>query len=226
MPAKPGAPARGAPARELILDAAERLFARRGFAATTIKQIAAAAGVNSALLYYYFRDKAAVYHAVLERRVQALVRGAVERLEAAGPPAARLRSFLEFQAETLASHPHLWPLMLRELVDHSARHVVGQLHLVNTAVFRRICALVEEGQRSGAFRAELDPRFAAISCVALILHFFTARPVVGVFLGYTTDGPPEDVIRAYARHAADLALAALAGPRPVPAGPRRKAARP
>lgn len=220
------APKPTASARDLILDAAEGLFARQGFAATTVKQVAAAAGVNSALLYYYFRDKEAVYRAVLERRVQVLVEGAVARLAAAGPPAARLRSFLEFQAEMLASNPHLWPLMLRELIDHSARHVVGQLQLVNTAVFRRLCALIEEGQRTGAFRAKLDPRFAAISCVAMILPFFTAKPVVGLFLGYTTEGPPADVIRRYARHAAEMALGALAA-RPLgPRSRRGKAARP
>jgi len=45
------------PTRDLILDAAEQLFAAQGFTATTIKQIGRAAGVNSALLYYYFADK-------------------------------------------------------------------------------------------------------------------------------------------------------------------------
>jgi AcrR family transcriptional regulator len=47
--------------RHLILDAAERLFAAQGFPRTTIKQIGQAAGVNSALLYYYFGDKDRLY---------------------------------------------------------------------------------------------------------------------------------------------------------------------
>jgi pyruvate formate lyase activating enzyme len=50
-----------------ILDAAEALFAQRGFAATTIKQIGAEAGVNSALLYYYFDDKETLYREMLRR---------------------------------------------------------------------------------------------------------------------------------------------------------------
>ena len=53
--------------RDSILDAAEALFARQGFDATTIKDIGTAAGVNAALLYYYFTDKATLYEAVLRR---------------------------------------------------------------------------------------------------------------------------------------------------------------
>lgn len=45
------------PTRDQILDASEALFARQGFRSTTIKEIASEAGVNSALLYYYFEDK-------------------------------------------------------------------------------------------------------------------------------------------------------------------------
>jgi DNA-binding transcriptional regulator YbjK len=54
-------PAPDARSRDLILDAAERLFAAQGFARTTIKQIGREAGVNSALLYYYFADKHQLY---------------------------------------------------------------------------------------------------------------------------------------------------------------------
>jgi AcrR family transcriptional regulator len=46
-----------APTQDLILDAAERLFARQGFTATTIKQIGKEAAVNPALLYYYYVSK-------------------------------------------------------------------------------------------------------------------------------------------------------------------------
>jgi TetR/AcrR family transcriptional regulator len=205
-----------------ILDAAEALFARRGFAATTIKQIAGAAGVNSALLYYYFADKERLYRAALDRLVRRMFGRTAPRLDAAGRPEDRLRAFLEAQVEVLLSHPHLYPLILRELVDYGAAHAVEQIRLVAATAFRRLCAVIEEGQRGGVFRRELDPRFAAISSVSVILHFFTARPAIGIFLGYTTAGPPAEVTRAYARHAVDFALAALAA---RPAHPARPAAR-
>jgi AcrR family transcriptional regulator len=52
--------------RERILDAAGAIFAMRGFRAATVRQISEAAGVNVALLHYYFKDKAGLYQAVLE----------------------------------------------------------------------------------------------------------------------------------------------------------------
>jgi TetR/AcrR family transcriptional regulator len=209
--------------RDQILDAAQASFAARGFVPTTIKDIAAAAGVNSALLYYYFRDKENLYRAVLARLIQGFVRRGVERLDAPGSPADRLRSFLELIGEAFGTDPHFYPLMLRELVDYSASHAVDQIKRVATTMFTRLCRVIEEGQRSGAFRADLDPRFAAISTVSVVAHFFTARPVVGLFLGYTVKGPPADVSRAYVGHAADFALAALA--RPVRRSRRKGAAR-
>ncbi|HEY3011702.1 MAG TPA: helix-turn-helix domain-containing protein, partial [Gemmatimonadales bacterium] len=101
-----------------ILDAAERLFAERGFSSTTVKQIARGARVNSALLYYYFGDKERLYRAVLERMVDALVSRTMGRLEADVPPPTRLRGFIEAQVETIIAHPCLPKLFVRELVDH------------------------------------------------------------------------------------------------------------
>ena len=196
--------------RDQILDAAERLFAEQGFPRTTIKQIGQAAGVNSALLYYYFADKERLYHEVLQRLVGGLVARTVSTLAAEGPPAARLRAFLEAQAEALAANPHFPRLLVRELADSDAAHAVEQLQLLAATTFRRLCDLIEEGQRDGAFRSELDPRFAAISTMAQVAYFFIARPAVRVILDAGPAGPSPAVVRAYASHAADFALAALA----------------
>lgn len=59
----------GTASRDQILDAAEWLFAEQGYARTTIKQIGRAAGVNSALLYYYFTDKEELYQEALRVHV-------------------------------------------------------------------------------------------------------------------------------------------------------------
>lgn len=196
--------------RDQILDAAERLFAEHGFPRTTVKQIGHAAGVNSALLYYYFGGKERLYHEVLQRLVAGLVARTVGTLSADGPPQARLRAFVEAQAESLAANPHFPRLLVRELADSDAAHAVEQLQLIAATTFRRLCELIEEGQRAGVFRAELDPRFAAISTIAQVAYFFIARPAVRVILDAGPTGPPPAVVRAYAAHAADFALAALA----------------
>src|SRR5262245_18806082 len=59
--------------RQRILDAAEALFAERGYGAATTREIAARAGIGKRMLFYYFASKEAVYRAVLERVVSGMV---------------------------------------------------------------------------------------------------------------------------------------------------------
>ena len=117
------------------------------------------------------------------------------------------------QAETLIANPHFPRLMARELAESEGAHAVEQFQLLATTSFRRLCELIEEGQRAGMFRKELDPRFAAISTISQVVYFFVARPAIRVLLRTGPEGPTARVVRDFARHAADFALAALAAPR-------------
>lgn len=112
--------------RDLILDAAERRFAERGFAGVSMREIAAEAGLrNQASLYHHFRDKRALYEAVLGRGIAALVTlieesakdwpaGQIGRLD----PAVQER-VLDHVLDYLAEHPHLPRLIQRAGLDDS-----------------------------------------------------------------------------------------------------------
>ncbi|MFL5516368.1 MAG: TetR/AcrR family transcriptional regulator [Gemmatimonadales bacterium] len=210
--------------RDQILDAAERLFAEQGFARTTIKQIGRAAGVNSALLYYYFADKEELYQEVLRRLIGHLVERTSGSLDQPGPPESRLRALVAAQAEVIAANPRFPRLLVRELAESDAAHAVGQLHVLAATTFRRLCDLVREGQAAGVFRRGLDPRFAAISIVSQVAYFTIARPAIRILLKTGPEGPSLGTLRAFARHAADFALAGLTA-RPLVArrGRTRKA---
>ena len=71
---------------ELILDAAERLFAEKGFDATTIKDIAAESRQNSALIYYYYDSKATLYRHVIVR----IRRSCVQRVQSLHDAVSRI----------------------------------------------------------------------------------------------------------------------------------------
>jgi TetR/AcrR family transcriptional regulator len=194
--------------REGILDAAERLFAAQGFPATTIKQISHAAGVNSALLYYYFEDKERLYHSVLERLVANLVSRTLDRLKADASPSDRIRGFIEAQVDTFMAHPQLPRLFMREMLDHDAAHAVQQIQRLAATSFKGLCDAIAEGQKQGTFRPDLDPKFAAISTVGQVAYFLLARPAVRILLATDKDIPRETVLK-FARHAADFTLSAL-----------------
>lgn len=191
-----------------ILDAAETLFAVQGFAATTIKQIGAEAGVNPALIYYYFGSKDELYRRLLQRLFGKIAQRGTERLDAAPSPEAAVRGLMGVQSEVLRQHPSVARLIAREMADHGAAHAAEGIAQLAATAFARLLAFIEEGQRAGVFRADMDARFAAISTISLIPYFHLFKPAAGILLG--GDGEPtEEQMEAYARHAADYAIAAL-----------------
>lgn len=196
---------------DLILDAAEALFARQGFPATTIKQIGTAAGVNPALIYYYFGDKEKLYRALLKRLFGRMASGAGGSLAAGGAaPEAAVRGLIGFQSMLLVSNPNLPPLIVRELLDHQAAHAGEGLTELAANVFGRLRDLIAAGQEAGVFRRDLDPLFCAISAISLVPYLHLAKPAVGILLGHGPEGPTRDEMEAYGRHAAEFVLSALA----------------
>jgi len=122
--------------RDLILDAAEQCFAERGFAGVSMREIAAEAGLkNQASLYHHFRDKRALYEAVLSRRITPIIAlvaesgkswplGDAGRLDADVVPTVLDRIF-----DYLEEHPHLPRLIERAGLDDSRylRSTIGRL---------------------------------------------------------------------------------------------------
>ena len=201
--------------QDSILDAAERLFARQGFAATTVKEIGKEAAVNPALLYYYYDSKETLYRAMLQRILGQLLERGTDAIERASNHADRIRAFVRAQARLLGEHPHFPQLLVRELVDHQAAHAEQAITSTAAGAFRRLCEVIEAGQRDGAFRRSLDPRFTAISIIAQVAYFAIARPAVGLLLGYGTSGLPRAISDDFFVHAEEFALAALTEGRPA-----------
>ena len=204
--------ANSASTQDLILDAAERLFARQGFTATTIKQIGKEAAVNPALLYYYYDSKETLYRAMLQRILSQLLARGADAIERATTHAERIRAFVRAQARILGEHPHFPQLLVRELVDHQAAHAEQAITTSAAGAFKRLCDVIAAGQADGAFRESLDPRFTAISIIAQVAYFAIARPAVGLLLGFGMSGAPPATSEQFFRHAEEFALAALMTP--------------
>jgi TetR/AcrR family transcriptional regulator len=196
--------------RDAILDAAIRCCASKGCAATTIKDLASEAQVNSALLYYYFVDKQTLYRETLRHVAQRLSDSAGRRLDGDLAPDQAIRRFVQQQAEFLIANPHVPRLMLREMLEHTGLHAEAAIVSLIGGVFKTLCDVIRRGQEEGIFRPDVDPKYAAVSTVSLVAYFVIARPVVGVALGDGLTGPTEERTRDYGRHAAEFVLAALA----------------
>lgn len=102
--------------RTRILDTAESLFASHGFSATSVRDIASAAGLTAASLYNHFPGKEALYQAVLERGVEPLVE-VMRRLSQREPTPDATESVIAAVMQHLAEHPHLPRLIHQEVVN-------------------------------------------------------------------------------------------------------------
>ena len=115
-------PAKAAPvnAPERILEAARAEFVAKGFAAARMQAIARAAGVNHALLHYYFGSKEKLYEAALREILHTVwggLRGELESLPGKSGFEDLLRTLLKTHARILAGHPGFLPFLLRELLN-------------------------------------------------------------------------------------------------------------
>ena len=115
----------GAHTREQLLDAAERLFARRGFEATSVRDITSAAACNLAAVNYHFGSKHALYHETFRRRLAAVRDARITTIERAlATPGADLESVLSSFGQAFLAPlvrdgggGQLTELIAREMVD-------------------------------------------------------------------------------------------------------------
>lgn len=103
-----------------ILDAAELLFARHGLRGTRVREIAAAAGVNEATLYNYYKNKEALYEAVLERGIQPIVDTVRRTSEAENSP-ENIRDAARQIIGQLQHRPHVSQLIYLEAMADGGR---------------------------------------------------------------------------------------------------------
>jgi AcrR family transcriptional regulator len=157
--------------RRQLLDAAVRVFARKGFHASRVGDIAEEAGVAHGLLYHYFKSKDQVLEAVFHENWSILV-ARIESVEETDEPAAD--QIRHIAAIVLRTWLHL-PDVVRVVIQEFGRSPelgerIGELTLPIDALQRVIARGIERGE----FRKDLDPAFAATVVYGSIDELLTA----------------------------------------------------
>ena len=196
-------PPRGADTRAAILAAAAGMFARSGLDGARTEDIASAAGVNKAMLYYYFQSKDKLYSAVLENHFEDFHRRAIEVLSAKASAGTVVLRFVETHFDFISSRRDYSRLLQRMMMTDLGR---GEplIRKYLAPVSRKLIEVIQAGQRNGEFR-RLDSHHAAISLVALNVFYFSTAPVMGIIAGVNPYSPAnlkrrkEEVLR-FVRH--------------------------
>jgi AcrR family transcriptional regulator len=205
-------------ARAKILTAAEQLFAEHGFAGVGIRQIAAAAGVNGAMIHYYFGNKERLYEAIIENAASTVRSLIAEAISSATSLEERLSRFVKAYAGYLFGHPHLARILSREMLaggEHIMK-IIPKYAATNYGMLREAMA---EGIRGGELR-DIDADLAPISLIGMIIVFQLIRPLIAIGLGKVRFD--DHFIERLATHTVDLFLNGAASPDRRAAGKRAK----
>jgi TetR/AcrR family transcriptional regulator, fatty acid metabolism regulator protein len=144
--------------RKAILDAAVRVFARQGYEASPVGDVAKEAGVAYGLVYHYFGSKEAVLEAVFREQWGRLL-AAVAVAEDTGKSAPeQLGLVVKIVLRTWRDDPDLVRLLVREITR--SPHIQDELDEIGQA-FASLERIIRRGQDEGTFRAEVDARLAA-----------------------------------------------------------------
>jgi len=167
---------RRAASRAAILAAAERIFAEEGLAGARTEDIAAHAGVNKALLYYYFQSKEELYEAILEDHFREFNRQALQVLSGPGSARAVLLRYVSLHFDFISAR-HRYASLFQQFMAAGGRMPRRFVRKYFTPRSEAVGRLLDRGMRGGEFR-QADRFHTAVSIIALIVFYFSAAPVL------------------------------------------------
>ena len=164
---------RDAGGRERLLRAATRLFAAKGYAATTVRDILRAAGVTAPVLYYHFGNKEGVFLALVREGIQKFDSTVEKSVGQAGTAADGIRAYCRAIAAVRREYAELAWIVDAILCGPSEAAPRADLGALVKGRARRLEGLVRAGIRSGEFR-KCNPLHATLALLGAVE--ITARP--------------------------------------------------
>jgi AcrR family transcriptional regulator len=160
--------------RAALMDAGAKLFAQKGFAATSLDMIAAATGLNKAMVSYYFGSKTGLYQAILDEGVtRVLARVDVDALEAA-PPERRLPAFARALARGFEAAPFLPGMLVQDYLS-GEQQMRPEAAASLSRTFQTTRTIIERGMLAGVFRSA-DPHQVHLALIGGLIFFRITKP--------------------------------------------------
>ena len=202
--------------RERLLHAARELFQRYGYRAVSSRQISAAAGVNFAMIRYYFGGKPGLYREILQGVLPAQLQE-FEAWAAADDGGMQVPDILANIVRVWAANPWIAGFVLREVLVPG-----GPMRTMFLREFpERLAPLVERvvqaQMRRGTLRADLDPKLLVLSIVSLAIFPFLAFALTSRVFNVRHD---EEFVARFLAHTQALLEHGLASGRPAAADAR------
>jgi len=198
--------------KEGILDAAQDLLARHGYAGLSMRELALESGVAKATIYHYFQDKEEIFRQVLERDMRTVQEHVLTAIAKEEGCLAKLRAFVYTMFSLMHARRTIMMSVLRELGENK------QLFREVMCTHRRthlgpLMDLLEQGVKEGIFRP-VNVEYTTYSLLGMINAFVVFR-----FYLHGADVGGADLGEDVAEHTLQLILEGLQAPPPEPAIP-------
>lgn len=158
-----------------ILEAAKTVFIRKGMEGSRMQEIADEAGINKALLHYYYRSKDKLFKAVFQFAFQFFVPRAIERIQADLPFFDKIRFFVATYCEMIEKNPYLPVFIINEI----QRDPQGLLQLIRKSGINP-ALLIDQfniAKKEGLIKETVDPREIFLNVIGLSVFPYAARPL-------------------------------------------------
>jgi len=193
-------------AQENILIAARKIFARKGLAGARMQEIADSAGINKALLHYYYRSKDKLFEQVFEEAFKKLARPLAAFLADDSELFQKIRNICKLYNKVLIEYPFLPNFIINELNTDPTRI----LNLINVegimAGKENTIVQISKAVEDGVIR-EIDPRELILNIISLSIFPFVSKPIASEILYKNAD--LDQVLSTRAEQVADFVIQSI-----------------
>lgn len=160
---------------EKILEAAKNVFIRKGMYGARMQEIADEAGINKAMLHYYFRSKDKLFDAIFQEAFHEFAPKAFSILQGDLPIEEKISRFVSNYIDVVSANPFLPIFIINEINQNPDRlnHIRNILGMVKEELYKDMKVKVEDGE----FR-EIDPVQLLINIMAMSIFPFLVRPII------------------------------------------------
>ena len=177
-------------AKSRILDAADEIFVRRGIDGARMQEIADHAGVNKALLHYYFRSKAQLAQAVWFRIASSFAPGILQMMASDVPLGDKIDRCVDAYHATLTRHPYLMAYVISEAARHPELldgFYTAERRRAARQMIDKLREQIDDGVRAKKMRPVSAEQFF-VTLVSSCLFPFAAWPMLAQVLGLGASG--------------------------------------
>jgi TetR/AcrR family transcriptional regulator len=193
-------------AREQLLHAASQIMRDGDTIDLSLSELSLRAGLNSALVKYYFGNKSGLMLALLDRDMGNIVTGLSALIAKDMPPEEKLRRHISAVIDTYYAFPYLNRLLMRMVRDSDPKEATRIADLYLKPISKVYDQLINEGIKAGKFR-KIDPQLFYFTVTGAADRFFSARLVMRHC--FDRDDFSENMRDRYREHTIDLIMAGL-----------------